>query len=577
MTSQPVVFYNFGARQGQIYHNPKPQSSTSGNSPIPVGQTTTGQPLAALRTDEEQIRGGSPNNTNNARGNQDRLNQRIPDIFGKVRSIPDVLCKPYRIYKDDLPYDIHYYCVGKGSHSITDIRDHLGKVPNDTRHKYDVYGPNTSPVTSTGGIALQFVGPVPQVGNNIIEFSSPLELVPTNYIGLIPKTKGPFVFANCRGVLINVAAGWFDPSTGANMTIEVQLRQVDENNSPFGSTHTVTLTIPPNLSVPNQANMYRSLHVNSPGGWSDRIQATVRRSNAYSGAETNNAHRQGFLTGIYGNTSLPGGSHWGDVTTIRIQSPVIDSDEEIFFDQQESFDTTNSPNSTACSLTAHRTIAAGSTSRIDKIVEHLVQDPYIGNLALSAIDTAGLVAAYNDVVATFGSSIAAEFNHTFDDRNISFEETLQTVLAAGFMTASREGLQIKFHFEKDNSSPKLIFNHRNKVKGTESRAISFGYVDDVDGVSFEYTDADGAKVQFDLPNSSIVNPITDGPVGITNKLQAHFHAWRAWNKIRYQHTLCEFVATEEGKLAYPRDLVIIADNTKETDFDGEELLLCAFA
>ena len=66
---------------------------------------------------------GSPNNVLSDRKNTARVLGRIPDIYGNVRAFPDLLAKPYIVYRNHRETEVAYMCVGRGSYSITDIRD----------------------------------------------------------------------------------------------------------------------------------------------------------------------------------------------------------------------------------------------------------------------------------------------------------------------------------------------------------------------------------------------------------------------------------------------------------------------
>lgn len=96
----------------------------------------------------------SANNTLGDRSNKARPNSRIPDIFGQVRSIPDLLAVPYTIYENNVEVEIAYMCVGRGEYEIEDVRDSdtlLGSIPGAGA---TFYGPNTSPNFGTPQLTI---------------------------------------------------------------------------------------------------------------------------------------------------------------------------------------------------------------------------------------------------------------------------------------------------------------------------------------------------------------------------------------------------------------------------------------
>lgn len=212
-----------------------------------------------------------------------------------------------------------------------------------------------------------------------------------------------------------------------------------------------------------------------------------------------------------------------------------------------------------------------ATNQADDIFSAVCTDAHIGNRSVNEIDFNSVYDSIEEVANYFGSSKASEFCYTFDSNNLSFEETAKSIADAVFCTAYRRGNIIKLSFEKETEDSTLLFNHRNKLPGSETRTIRFGNQDDFDGVSFEYIDPeDDAQVTFYIPEDrSAVNPKELESLGVRNKLQAYFHAWRTWNKIRFQNAITEFTATQEADLLVNNDRILVADNTRPDTQDGE--------
>lgn len=87
---------------------------------------------------------GSSNNELSQRSNQARLNGRIPDIFGRVRSYPDLIAQTYTIYKDGIEIEECLMCIGCGYYQILDMRDGDTDVANIAGTSVSVYDPFTS-------------------------------------------------------------------------------------------------------------------------------------------------------------------------------------------------------------------------------------------------------------------------------------------------------------------------------------------------------------------------------------------------------------------------------------------------
>lgn len=214
-----------------------------------------------------------------------------------------------------------------------------------------------------------------------------------------------------------------------------------------------------------------------------------------------------------------------------------------------------------------------ATNNAAEIASAVCLDSRIGNRNISEIDFDSIYNAVAEVEEYFGSSAPTEFCYTFDSDNLSFEETFSTIANAVFCTAYRRGNVIKLNFEKETEDSTLLFNHRNKLPGSETRTIRFGNQNDFDGVEFQYVDSnDDALVTYYIPEDrSASNPKEVESMGVRSKLQAYFHAYRIWNKIQYQNTIVEFQATQEADLLVNQDRILVANNTRSDTQDGEVL------
>ena len=204
---------------------------------------------------------------------------------------------------------------------------------------------------------------------------------------------------------------------------------------------------------------------------------------------------------------------------------------------------------------------------------NMALDPYIGRRATSEIDIDQIKSEIEAVKAYFGSPIATEFCYTFDDENLSFEEQVGMIASAVFCEAMRYGNKLRLKFEKPQDNSVLLFNHRNKVIGSETRTWKFGGEKDYDGVEFEYTDpVDDKRVTYSTPaNITLTNPLKIQSTGIRNAAVAKTRAHREWNKYFYQNLSCEFTGLNESDLLTRNDRILVADSTSLETQDGEIL------
>lgn len=100
------------------------------------------------------IQSSSPNNALSDRTNQARPKGRIPDVYGQVRSTPDLIALPYKVFRNNVEFEVAYMCVGRGEYAISDIRDDTTNINQIVGSSVEVYGPDTSPNSGVPQIVI---------------------------------------------------------------------------------------------------------------------------------------------------------------------------------------------------------------------------------------------------------------------------------------------------------------------------------------------------------------------------------------------------------------------------------------
>jgi len=258
-------------------------------------------------------------------------------------------------------------------------------------------------------------------------------------------------------------------------------------------------------------------------------------------------------------------TNFGDVTTVQAvtratQSATAVSERQINMLVQRKLPL-------RISGTTFDTVLTGTNSA-DEIIAFICKDPTLGARSNAEIDFDSI---YNTVAALkiyFGFAASGEFNYTFDNDNVSFEEMLATVCNAVFCTAYRQGSVIRLFFERHTDNSAVLFNHRNKIPKTEKRTTSFGR--DFDGVEYEWVDPlDDARVQFKIPtDGSATKPKKIQSIGIRNLQAAHVHAYREYNRLLFQRVAIEFSATEEADILINNQRILVTDGTRTDTQEG---------
>lgn len=121
-------------------------------------------PDVPIPTPRESNSTGSPNNQLGARSNKPRPLGRIPDIFGSVKVIPDVIMHPYTTYENNKEIEIGYYCIGRGEFAVVadQVRDGSSRIDQIVGAAAHVYSPGQAP-TGSG----PFSGDIVAIGDAI--------------------------------------------------------------------------------------------------------------------------------------------------------------------------------------------------------------------------------------------------------------------------------------------------------------------------------------------------------------------------------------------------------------------------
>ncbi len=211
-----------------------------------------------------------------------------------------------------------------------------------------------------------------------------------------------------------------------------------------------------------------------------------------------------------------------------------------------------------------------STNRSDEILAFVALDPKLGARDISELDVDNVYDTIMEANDYFGFQAPIEFCYTFDSQ-MTFEDTWQTAANAVFCQAYRRGSTLRLTFEGRTNDSTILFNHRNKIPGSETRTERFGPAQDFDGVALTWVSPeDDAIVTKYIPaDRSAKKEKKVETIGVRNEYQAYIHAWRYYQKQIYQNSTVSFTATEESELTVISDRILVADNTRPDTQDGE--------
>lgn len=382
-----------------------------------------------------------------------------------------------------------------------------------------------------------------------------LDIVADKWVGWFnldfkEATQAVFNFYAPQGFYSTTDSGKERP---AFCIVKIEYQMLDENLNPVGAIQTKTYKI----EAQTKSSFGRTVRYTLPSKGSFRFR--LCKSHA---KENNRPVTEVKVKSVYA-TYASSKTRYSDVTVVRLKTVATDGALSV---KERKFNCL-----VARKLKADGTGALVATRDAGQTLINLALDQYIGRRSSTELDIAQIKAEMQKVRDYFGSSVATEFNYTFDDDNLSFEECAGMIASACFCETYRYGNKLRMKFEGPQDNSVLLFNHRNKVPGSEKRTFSIGIDKDYDGVELEYTSPDdNIKTTYAIPDDgSARNPLKITTSGIRNHAVAKTRAWREWNKLQYQYLSCEFDALDESNLLVRNDRILVADNTSLKTQDGE--------
>lgn len=347
-----------------------------------------------------------------------------------------------------------------------------------------------------------------------------------------------------------------------DVTYRIEAQRVDEAGAPFGAVSAFERTI--TGSAVSRSTRADTLDAVLPGDGSTRWRFRARRLTDSDTEFEGSVVDEIKWRDLYACSSVEQ-AHFGDVTTVQSVNFATDGALAIKERKLNLLVTRKLPQRISGSSF---TSELYPTRGVADILSAVCLDPQIGNRPASEIDFDNFYQTQQAIIEYFGVDIA-QFNYTIDSDNLSFEETISMIAEAVYCRAYRRGSVIRLFFERQTEDSSILFNHRNKLPGSEQRTE--GSAAENDGIEYQWINPanDAAETIYLPADRSAVNPKRIESVGVRIEAQASIHAYREWNKLRFQDLVTEFDALPEANLLTISERILCADNTRGQSQDGD--------
>jgi len=486
------------------------------------------------------------------RGQQNvvRLGEPIEVCYGRNRIYPAVAARPYFQYFDNQQFQHSIFCLGQGEFAIHEVR--IGDTDIDvfTEVQYEIVPPGSTVTLFPTSVYTSV-----EVGDQEIYGSNEDEYVPDGW-------EGPFA-ANPSGTLItgmqvDVAfpRGLYRINDDgevrpAQITVEIQYREIDDAGAPVGPGTWVAFTSPSSLLFNFATVTPQRRTVQGPTVAEGRYEVRIRRLTIKV-----EDHRSGHMI-IWESLKgfAPESQAWGDVTLLAVK------------------------------IQASSNLNDQTQVRFNVIATRKLPVWESGGGWSAPIETRSIVWAFVDVFkALYGGRVTdtfldlsrlEELDAAYEGRNEHFDwifrdpitvwEAARTIARVGRAVPLLIGSLITMRRDELQEVPVMFFTPDNMVAGSFNWNLKMWEVNEHDSLQVAYIDPNTGyseeTVIATLPGGTTDNPEDLRIPGIQDRDHAYREALYTLGTKKYLRENISFDTGLEGYIGSYGDLVIVGHDT----------------
>ncbi len=485
----------------------------------------------------------SPTYSMQAQGNEARLGNPIPVIYGRHLIYPDFASQPHYRYINDEQYVYQLHCIGQGEYDIEQIRIEDTPISSFSEITYQIIPPgekNTlfrDDVVTSAEVAGQELLKDTVCGPFVI---NPTEsLIDTIEID-VAFQRGCY-YANDNGGLDNKTIQW-----------QIEARLIDDEDNALGDWFILgTETLTSN----NHNGMYRTYSYHIPDGRYEvrAFRLDEKDTSSRAGHEIRWGAARGFIVSS---------SNYGNVTLLAIKMRATDNLSQRSSRMVNCIVTRKIPTWTPENGWTNNT----PTRSIAWALADILKAQYGANLTDKSIDLIGLY-QLDKIWTERGDT----FNAVFDTK-LTVYEALSRVCKVGRAIPYIQGGIVRFVRDEPKTIPVALFGPRNIVKNSLSIQYIMPSEDTADNVCIQYFSEKTWKtseVTGSFKDSSSNKTATVELFGCTNKEQALREATYMALANRYRRRIVTFSTELEGLIPSYGDLISITHDMAKWGQGGE--------
>ena len=478
----------------------------------------------------------SPTYSLQAQGNQARLGEPIPCVYGRHIVYPDFGSTPYSEFENNDQFLFQLHVIGQGEYDVETIRIEDTPITSFSEITHEIIPSNgtvtlfDTDVVTAPEVAGQELLSTGDGGAFIGPFvANPAETQTELLAFDIALSRGLY-YANDSGSLSNRTVTW-----------DVQARLIDDDGVAIGSWITLgSETITDNSNTPIRKTYKYPV---SAGRY--EVQAIRTNAKDYSSRSGNDLNWNAVKAHLISN------DNFGDVTLLALKMRATDNLSQ------------RSSRMVNCIVTRKLSVwdevsgwsAPQATRSIAWACADILKSDYGAKLNDSRIDLQALK-ALDDIWVGRGDT----FNGIFD-RKLTVWEALSQVARCGRAVAFLQGGTLRFVRDESKTLPVALFSPRNIIKDSFKIDYVMPGEDTADSVTVEFFNEKIWKpdeITASLSDSNADQPATVSLFGCSNKEHALREGLYMAAANRYRRRLLSFKTELEGLIPTYGDLIAVS-------------------
>ena len=492
----------------------------------------------------------SPTYSLSAQGNEARLGQPIPVLYGRHLIYPDLASHPYQEFLGNEQYMFQLHVIGQGEYDLEQVRIEDTPISSFEEVETEIIVPGGSvtlfetDVVTAPEVAGQELLSIADGGDWIGPFTANPAATQAGNIGVDVIFPRGLYYANDAGGLDTRSLQW-----------EVQARSIDDDGVAVGGW--MTLGSESYSASTNTSQRQSFKYAVTPGRYEVRLQRLdTKDTSSRAGHEIRWGALRSYLDGV---------PDFGDVTLLAVKMRATDNLSQ------------RSSRMINCIVTRRLPVwdsvmgwsAPLPTQSISWAFADACRSQYGAKLADARIDLNALVA-----LDQTWSDRGDEFNGIFDS-SMTVWEALNRIGRCGRAVPVLQGGVVRIFRDAAQTLPIAMFGPRNIVKGSFKIQYIMPGEETADSVTVTFFNARTWKpdeVTAALPDSAIEKPANVSLFGCTGEAQAEREGLYMAADNRYRRKLVSWSTELEGMIPTYGDLVVVTHDMPHWGQGGEVVI-----